>query len=142
MVIVLPLGLWVFSVVCYAIFLLSGVLTWRTVALYAMGGGVIGGILAAIPGTIDFLTLGKSRVQTIALTHMISNTVGLTIFAIALLLAVFWEGHTVAPFLLSLVGLLAVGIGGWLGGALVYEHGVGVEHLSRQAAGQPEAARV
>lgn len=132
MVIVLPVGLWVFAVFCYAIFLLSGVLVWRTVSLYAMGGGVVGGAIAAIPGTIDFLSLPKSRVQTIALTHMIVNIVALTIFLIALLLAIFWEGHTVAPFLLSLLGLLAVGVGGWLGGSLVYEHGVGVVSLEGQ----------
>ncbi len=126
MLVVLPLGLWVFAVICYAIYLLSAAAVWRTVSLYAMGGGVVGGIMAAIPGTIDFLTLPKSRVQTIALSHMISNIVALTIFLIALVLAIFWQGHQVTPFILSLFGLLAVGAGGWLGGSLVYEHGVGV----------------
>ncbi len=126
MLVVLPLGLWVFAVICYAIYLLSAAAVWRTVSLYTMGGGVVGGVIAAIPGTIDFLSLPKSRVQTIALSHMISNTVALTIFLIALVLAIFWQGHQVTPFILSLFGLLAVGTGGWLGGSLVYEHGVGV----------------
>lgn len=128
MLIVFPIGLWVFSVVCYAIFLATAAPVWRTVSLYSMGGGIVGGILAAIPGTIDFLTLSQSRVLTIAMTHMISNTVALTIFTISLVLAIFWEGHTLVPFILSLFGLLAMGVGGWLGGSLVYEHGVGVEH--------------
>jgi uncharacterized membrane protein len=126
MVIVLPLGLWVFAVVCYGIYLLSAAAVWRTVALYTMGGGVVGGILAGIPGTIDFLNLPKSRVQTIALSHMILNTVAITIFLISLILAILWRGHEVAPFILSLFGLLSVGISGWLGGSLVYEHGIGV----------------
>jgi uncharacterized membrane protein len=126
MLVVLPIGLWVFAVVCYAIFLASGSLVWRTVSLYSMGGGVVGGILAAVPGIIDFLTLRESRVLTIAMYHMISNTIALTIFTISLVLAIFWEGHTLTPFILSLFGLLAMGIGGWLGGSLVYEHGVGV----------------
>jgi len=129
MLIVFPLGLWVFSVICYAVYLASSVLVWRTVSLYAMGGGVVGGLLAAVPGVIDFLTLGPSRVLTIAMTHMISNTVALTIFTISLVLALSWEGHTLVPFILSLFGLLAMGIGGWLGGALVYEHGVGVSYV-------------
>jgi len=133
MLIVFPIGLWVFSIVCYAIFLATTAPVWRTVSLYAMGGGVIGAILAAVPGTIDFLTLGPSRVLTIAMTHMISNTVALTIFTISLVLAIFWEGHTLVPFILSLFGLLAMGIGGWLGGALVYEHGVGVSHVDVHA---------
>jgi uncharacterized membrane protein len=134
MLIVFPLGLWVFSVVCYLIYLLSSVPVWRTVSLYAMGGGIVGGVLAAIPGAIDFLTLPKSRVQTIALSHMISNVVALTIFIIAFALAVFGREHSVVPFVLSIFGLAAVGTGGWLGGSLVYEHGVGVEHVQTQEA--------
>jgi len=55
MLIVYPLGLWVFSVICYLIYLLGNVRVWHTVALYAMGGGIIGGAAAAIPGLIDFL---------------------------------------------------------------------------------------
>jgi uncharacterized membrane protein len=134
MLIVFPLGLWVFSVICYLIYLLSSVPVWRTVSLYAMGGGIVGGVLAAIPGAIDFLTLPKSRVQTIALSHMISNVVALTIFIIAFALAVFGREHSVVPFVLSVFGLVAVGTGGWLGGSLVYEHGVGVEHTQTQEA--------
>ncbi len=133
MLIVFPIGLWVFSIICYAIFLASSVPVWRIVSLYSMGGGVVGGILAAVPGTIDFLTLGPSRVLTIAMTHMICNTVALTIFTISLVLALFWEGHTLVPFILSLFGLLAMGIGGWLGGSLVYEHGVGVSYVPSHA---------
>jgi uncharacterized membrane protein len=128
MLIVFPIGLWVFSIVCYAIFLATAAPVWRTVSLYSMGGGIVGGILAAIPGIIDFLTLSQSRVLTIAMTHMISNTVALTIFTISLVLAIFWEGHTLVPFILALFGLLAMGVGVWLGGSLVYEHGVGVAH--------------
>ena len=132
MLIVLPLGLWVFSVICHLIYLLSGVSVWHTVALYAMGGGIIGGAAAAIPGVIDFLTLPKSRVQTIALSHMISNVVALTIFIIALALAVSGTEQSVVPFVLSLFGLLAAGTGSWLGGAMVYQYGVGVECVQRQ----------
>ena len=134
MLIVFPLGLWIFSVICYAVYLLSSVPVWRTVALYAMAGGIVGGVMAAIPGVIDFLTLPKSRVQTIALSHMISNVVALTIFIITFALAAFGREHSVVPLILAAFGLLAVGTGGWLGGALVYEHGVGVEHLQRQEA--------
>jgi len=134
MLIVLPLGLWVFSFVCYVIYLLSAVPVWHTVMLYAMGGGIVGGALAAIPGAIDFLTLPKSRVQTLALCHMISNTVALTIFVIAFALVVFGRPRSIVPFVLSIFGLLAVGTGGWLGGALVYEHGVGVEQKQKQEA--------
>jgi uncharacterized membrane protein len=126
MLIVLPLGLWVFAVVCYAIYLIGAPAVWRTVSLYAMAGGVIGGVLAAIPGMCDFLTLPMSRVQTIALAHMILNIVAITIFLISLILAILWKGHQLGAFILSVCGLAIACVGGWLGGSLVYEHGVGV----------------
>ncbi len=132
MLIVFPLGLWIFSFVCHLVYVLGGPPVWYTVGLYAMGGGIVGAVLAAIPGLIDFLTLGRSRVQTLALTHMIFNTIALTIFAIAFAIAVFSTDYSVIPFVLSLFGLAAMGVGGWLGGALVYEHGVGVECASRE----------
>ncbi len=127
MLIVFPLGLWIFAFVCYVIYLLSEVPVWRVVSLYAMGGGIVGAALAAVPGVIDFLALGQSRVQNIALSHMISNIVGLTIFIIAFALAVISPDRIFVPFVLGIFGLLAIGVGSWLGGTLVYEHGVGVE---------------
>jgi len=140
MLIVFPLGLWIFAFVCYAIYLLSEVPVWRVVSLYAMGGGIVGAALAAVPGVIDFLALGQSRVQNFALSHMISNIIGLTIFLIAFALAVFSPDRVLVPFVLGIFGLLAIGIGGWLGGALVYEHGVGVECRPPQEA--PELQEV
>jgi len=127
MLIVFPLGLWIFAFVCYVIYLLSEVPVWRVVSLYAMGGGIVGAALAAVPGVIDFLSLGQSRVQNIALSHMISNIVGLKIFIIPFALAVFSPDRIFVPLVLGIFGLLAIGVGGWLGGTLVYEHGVGVE---------------
>jgi hypothetical protein len=41
---------------------------------------------------------------------MICNTVALTIFTISLVLAVFWQGHSLVPFILSLFGLLAMSL--------------------------------
>ncbi len=137
MLIVFPLGLWIFSVVCNLVYVLGGPPVWYTVALYAMGGGIVGAALAAVPGLIDFLTLPQSRVQTIALSHMIVNIVALTIFVIAFAIAIFSAEYTVMPFILSLFGLVAVGVGGWLGGALVYEYGVGVEQRQRHEAEEP-----
>src|SRR5688572_22724486 len=57
MLIVFPVGLLIFSLVCD---LISLVVTddsvWATVALYTMVGGFIGALLAAVPGLIDLLS--------------------------------------------------------------------------------------
>ena len=56
MLIVFPIGLWIFSLVCDLIHLggASGD-AWLTVAFYSMVGGVIGALCAAVPGFIDLL---------------------------------------------------------------------------------------
>jgi uncharacterized membrane protein len=53
----MPIGLWVFSVVADLIFRLGwGGAIWRDVALYCIGGGIVGALFAAVPGFIDFLS--------------------------------------------------------------------------------------
>jgi uncharacterized membrane protein len=56
MLIVFPIGLWIFSLVCDLLHLAgaSGD-AWLTVAFYSMVGGLIGALCAAVPGFIDLL---------------------------------------------------------------------------------------
>ena len=56
MLIVFPIGLWIFSLVCDLIRLAgaSGD-AWSTVAFFSMVGGLIGALCAAVPGLIDLL---------------------------------------------------------------------------------------
>ena len=140
MLIVFPIGLWIFAFICYAVYLGTAGLSWRVASLYAMVGGIIGAVLAAVPGLIDLLTLRKSRAWTIGVTHMISNVTALILFIIAFAMGWTADGPSVATLVLSIVGLIAIGIGGWLGGALVYVHGVGVEPRQRQEAQEPQEA--
>ena len=60
----LPIGLWVFSLVSDVIYLMHwGGPVWKDVALYTMAGGIGGALLAAIPGFIDLLSLSNGRVK-------------------------------------------------------------------------------
>ncbi|MDP2247605.1 MAG: hypothetical protein Q8J65_05695, partial [Nitrosomonadales bacterium] len=55
MLVVFPIGLLVFSLICDLIALFSAdQQVFHTVALYTMIGGFIGALFAAIPGYIDF----------------------------------------------------------------------------------------
>ena len=56
MLIVFPIGLWIFSLACDLIRLAgaSGD-AWSTVAFFSMVGGFIGALCAAVPGFIDLL---------------------------------------------------------------------------------------
>jgi uncharacterized membrane protein len=140
MLIVFPLGLWIFAFICYVVYLANAGVSWRAASLYAMAGGIIGAVLAAVPGLIDLLTLRKSPVWTKGMSHMIANVTGLVLFIIAFAIGISRSGPSVATLVLSLLGLIAIGIGGWLGGAMVYEHGVGVQ--SKQAKEAPELQEV
>jgi uncharacterized membrane protein len=124
--VVLPLGLWTFALVCDIATLLGGGQGWQTTALYATGGGVVGALLAAIPGLIDLLAITDAKVRRVAIWHLVLNLLAVAIFA-----AVFWlrwqDPASRAAMLLTLLGVLTIGGSGWLGGELVYRHGMGVQ---------------
>ena len=70
MLVPIPIGLWIFSLVCDLIHAGgSGKAAWATVALYTMGGGIVGALLAALPGLIDLLSLHPGPRKT-AIAHM------------------------------------------------------------------------
>ncbi len=143
MLVVFPLGLWIFGFIGYVIFMIQGVpfSPWREASLYAMCGGIIGAVLAAVPGLIDLLTLRGSRVWTTGLLHMTSNVTALILFILAFAIGISRAGPSAATLVLSVLGVVAAGIGGWLGGALVYEHGVGVAARERQEVQEPQEAQ-
>jgi uncharacterized membrane protein len=125
MLVTLPIGLWVFSFVCDLIFTFgNGAAEWSTVALYTMGGGIVGALFAAVPGLIDLLSLPAEPRKT-ALLHMSINLSIVVIYAVN-----FWLRLS-APSATGLVWLSALTIAmllisGWLGGKLVYKSGVAV----------------
>jgi uncharacterized membrane protein len=125
MLVVFPIGLFVFSFICDLIYLGTENGLWRDIAYYSMAGGILGGLAAAVPGLIDFLGISDERVRRIAALHMIINVSVIILYAVNL-----WIRSTPGTPTLSIwlsgfsVALLAVS--GWLGGEMVYVHGVGV----------------
>lgn len=132
MLIALPIGMWVFSLACDVIALATGAAAWSGMAYYAMAGGVIGALVAALPGLVDLFTLNPSFVKRLGIWHMGVNLLVVVLFVIDLLWRRGGEPGAVGPFVLSLVAILLLGISGWLGGELVYVHGVAVEPVGRQ----------
>lgn len=62
MLIPFPIGLFVFSLVGDIIFRAGwGAHVWTDVAFLTMAGGIIGGLLAAVPGFVDYLALARAR---------------------------------------------------------------------------------
>ena len=122
----LPLGLWTFSVVADLAFHFGwGGAVWKDVAFYTLGGGIVGAILAAVPGFIDFLTITDARAKQAGIFHLVANLIALVIFGVSFWLR--WIAMIgVVPVALSIVALVALAVAGWFGGELVFVHNMGV----------------
>lgn len=135
--IVYPLGLLSTAVIFDIIYLVTANPTWAIVAFWLIAAGIIGGLLAALFGLIDYLNIPNgTRAKRIGLVHGLVNVGVVALFAISWLLR-----FSVAPappptlaYALSFVGVGAALLGGWLGGELVERLGVGVaEHAHLNA---------
>jgi len=123
-----PIGLWIFSIVSDLIFKFGyGGPVWNDVAFYTLAGGIVGALIAAVPGLIDLLGIQNPKSKSIGIWHMIIN-----LLAVALYCVNFWLRTQSAPgdnlpVILSVVGVVFIIISGWLGGELVYVRGVAVK---------------
>lgn len=132
MLVAFPIGLWVFALVCDIVAATGATDPWRTVALYATAGGIVGAVLAAVPGLIDYFSIHEADMKRIATFHLVVNVCALIIFAINFWSRLKLPTTSVVPLVLSLVGVAGIGIGGWLGGEMVYVKGMAVEPVEKQ----------
>ena len=125
MLVPVPIGLFVFALVADLASMVNGAGdAWPAVALYCIGGGIVGALLAAPFGLIDLLSIRDEQAKRVGITHMVVNLSVVALFVINFILR--WQGVANAtPFVLSVVAILLLGVSGWLGGEMVFRHGVG-----------------
>lgn len=100
---------------------------WPEASRWLIGAGIVSGIIAAIPGTIDYIRSDEVRAHRSALVHGLGN--GLVI----LVAAVNLGGRLGSPepfinpmgVILSAVTAVLLGVTGYLGGELAYRHRIG-----------------
>jgi uncharacterized membrane protein len=129
MLIVFPLGLLGTAFVFDVIHLATSRGQWAFVSYYMIAAGIVGGLLAAVFGLIDWLAIPRrTRAKTIGLWHAIGNVIVLALFGVSFFLR---RPDPSQPqnlaIVLSLAGLLIALVSGWLGGELVDRLGVGVD---------------
>lgn len=147
MLIVFPLGLLATAVVFDVIFLVTDDPTWTQAAFYMIGAGVVIGLAAAVPGSVDWLAIPRgTRAKRIGLIHGVGNVIVVALFGLS------WymrrDNPAAPPTEAVVAGLLGAGLAvltGWLGGELVGRLGVGVDdgaHLDAPSSltGMPAAA--
>jgi uncharacterized membrane protein len=106
--------------------------TLSTVAFWMMASGLVGGLVAAPFGLIDYLAIPSgTRAKSVGLLHGVGNVFVLVLFALSLWMrynaATPAHRPTTVAFVIALVAFALAGVTGWLGGELVDRLGVGVD---------------
>jgi len=111
-------------------FFASGFAALSLTAAHLTLAGIGSGLLAAVPGIIDYLYTvpPASSARDRATRHGVGNVTALLLFGIA-----FWsrDGEWIATFLtvgLEVAGAAVLGYSGWLGGTLVTRNLISVDH--------------
>jgi uncharacterized membrane protein len=138
MLVSFPIGLWITSFAADVIFYFHRNTSLLLISKFMIAAGIVGGIAAAVPGIVDWLTLTDKDVTKVANWHARLNIIALIIFAISLYFRMRAGAHWVhysmrIPFLLSFLGVVLISISGWLGGELTFKHGVGMASSSSKA---------
>src|SRR5919108_4475661 len=82
MLIVVPLGVLATAVIFDVIHLVTGTPRWAEVSYWMIAAGIIGGLVAALFGLIDWLGIpGGTRAKRIGLLHGLGNVVVVGLFA-------------------------------------------------------------
>lgn len=136
MLVPFPFGLLATAAVFDVIYLIWGNTTMITVSYWMIAAGIIGAVIAAPFGLIDYLAIPSgTRAKSIGLIHGLGNVLVLLLFA-----GSWWLRYSssesapsgihvpsIAALVLSFAGFALAGVTGWLGGELVDRLGVGVD---------------
>jgi uncharacterized membrane protein len=111
------------------LFLVTDTVRWTVVAFYMIGAGLIGGLAAAVPGSIDWFGIPRgTRAKRIGLVHGVGNVIVLGLFILSWLLRRDAPGSPPTEAIVAgLAGAGLMAFTGWLGGELVGRLGVGVD---------------
>jgi uncharacterized membrane protein len=136
----IPIGAWVASLIFDIIeFASDDAAPYVQAAWILIVIGLVGAVLAAIWGFLDYTQLGRSTVaRRTATVHMALNLGVTVLFIVNLLVRLSADDRddvSIIGFVLTIVGLGALGISGWLGGKLAYRYGVRVADERTQMEG-------
>lgn len=126
--ITIPLGLLTTAIAFDLIHLATDEPHWAEVSFWMIAAGIVGGLVAAVPGTIDWLAIPRgTRARRVGLLHGVGNVVVLLLFIASWFLRRDDPGTpSSAALFIALVGFAVAGVTGWLGGELVERLGIGV----------------
>lgn len=129
MLIVFPLGLLATAAIFDLVTFITQQSQFTLVAYWLIASGIIGGLLAAPPGWVDWFAIPKNtRAKKIGLIHGLGNVVVLVLFIGSWMLRRNDPTHPeILAYALSFAAVMLAMFTGWLGGELVDRLGVGVD---------------
>jgi nitrite reductase/ring-hydroxylating ferredoxin subunit/uncharacterized membrane protein len=130
MLVAFPIGLWIASWIFDILGSIRDSNYLWAASFYCAIVGIIGALLAAVPGAIDWLTVvpPSSSAKRRGAIHGSLNVLVL----IAFLVIVFRRGGATNPaggieLTISTIAIVVLGFSGWLGGTLAYRNQIGVD---------------
>jgi uncharacterized membrane protein len=117
----------------------SGAYGWWIALVF----GLILTVFTALTGLLDWLTIERgTELWKTATMHLIAMVSATVFFLLAAIIghAKYTHGDVSSgAYTLTVIGFLLMTLGGWLGGAIVFVHGMRVLNLVREPAGRAVA---
>ncbi len=148
MFVVYPIAMFIAALILDIAYLITRVAALPIASFYMIGVGIVGGLIAAVFGFIDWLGLqSNTRAKRLGAWHGIGN------FTMVVLQLISWFIRLGAPgyvpsalaVILTLLGVAIILVTAWLGGELVYRLGSAVDaganaNAPSSLSGQPATA--
>jgi uncharacterized membrane protein len=129
MLIPLPLGMFIGTLIFDIVYLLTDDLQFATVSFFMAVLAAVGGVAAAATGAVDLKNIPKgTRAKRVGNVHAIGNDIVIALFALSAFLRYQTDDYKPSALALTLtfLGAAVSFVTGWLGGELVERLGVGV----------------
>lgn len=132
-----PVGLFAWAFISNIVFAVNDEPIWYDISFWSTWAALIAAALASISGIGDYLSVARYHVPATGMAHMLLNAAVAAAFLAAGILmldqgAIDGGGRLTLALVLQGVGVVLLAVSGWLGGEMVYRHGMAVT---------PEAAR-
>ena len=125
-----PIALWSVSWAWDLLGAWTGSEVWWQTGFWCLVAGTIMAVPAAIAGVMELVAFEKPHpAEDIAMRHMLLMGTAFAVYLVVLVvrggpqIPEGWRLYTVLS--LSTVGLALLAVGGWYGGRMVYQYGVG-----------------
>ena len=137
MLVPFPIAFLVGALLTDIAYLKSGWAMWAYASSWLIGAGIVGALLAALFGFIDFFGDKRIRGASTARYHMIGNLTAVVLSIVNFVVHMRDGAMAVAGLGISLsaIVVLLLLVNGWMGGHMVFRYGIGVRPIDTSKEG-------